>query len=251
MNVDKVFWFGGASWYVSTIFFCDIITPVVYWIGKKITNNFAKRYIIALIVVILYVAEFLIAGAFKGIIEAYTKQWWFFYVSPYRAVDYIIGMCTGILFAGRPMREIKIPKNAEYAMYTILEIGAFAGIFYVCKKVSVMPSSMQLGAAWTIPCLFLIVVIAEGKGLFSKLLTTRGFLYLGNLNYPMLMVHQVLFDWMQFLFETNIFYTPEMGAKGHWRSALVVFLVICVSDILNRLICTRDWHRSVIGYGKL
>lgn len=245
INVEKTFWFGGASWYVSTLFFCYIATPFLYMLLKKISAGFERKRVLLACVGMLYITEVLVAFPIKGI-EAYSITWWFLYVSPFRIFDYAIGMVAGILFGSENSQEYNISKMGSYAIGTTAELIAVGIVWYAYTYCNTIQSSLAIGVIWTIPCLILILVFAGGRGLLSAFLASKVMVYLGNLNYPMYIIHQMLFEYMQLLMGVGVYYTTDVGYDKNWRTIFLFVLIICVSDGLNRLVVTRSWRRREV-----
>jgi len=172
----------------------------------------------------------------KEEIEPYSIIWWTLYASPLRTVDFIIGMFCGIVYADKK----KIWKNDAIScvVYTAAEFITVIIVVEILRHIDIIQSSFALDACWIIPSVLLIWVCASGKGFLGRILASKPLVYLGKMNYPMLCCHQVLFDYLAGCLGGTWLYSHDIGSLAYMRMIFLFVLILCVSDVLNRTICT-------------
>jgi peptidoglycan/LPS O-acetylase OafA/YrhL len=231
-NKNEVFLFNGLSWFVANIMFFYLVTPFIFHILKKF-NIDKNAKILAILILVVYLIAFFISYSFKWKVEAFSIGWWLIYISPFfRIFDYLIGFLAGFIFI-----RIKKVKNTEREWkfgFSILEISVI-GIFLLSYKSKfLLIDSLRYGVYYIPVITFVIIVFAFGKGIISKIISNKILVYLGKLSYIIYMIHQLIIYYMSMFFGNSIFYTQDMVLKNYLSNIFLFFIIICISDVINR-----------------
>lgn len=177
----------GVAWYLSLCLFLYFAFPFILLFIKK--HNKIKT--IVLISAGLIVLEFLYTWLVVNYIN-YSNEWlswkWLLYYCPFfRVVDFAVGCNLGFLFL-----NLKNNKNSKFntGLCTILEIATIS-LFIV----SILSGNFW-GFHWSfipiIPSCLLVYLFAIKKGLVSKLLTNKVFIYIGNISPYAFLIHSLV-----------------------------------------------------------
>ena len=192
---------------------------------------------------IILTSGFFIAYLFRNNVISFSTGWWFIYISPYnRIFDYSSGLIAGIIFASLAER---MGKKDRLLLFSILEIGVIL-LGYTYYKSSLFPIDSIRRDMFYVPAILLIIfVFAFQKGILSKILSFKIFVKLGELSFPVFMIHQPCITLTALLLGYNIY-----GA-GEWKHFLVQMLlfgaILCVSEVINRFyeIPLKVWFKKL------
>ncbi len=184
LNTDISYAFDGVAWFLSVFVFLMIITiPLMIFLKKIIKNK--KDCIFYLILVFLMD---LIYMEIMYYFKVDTILW--LYIFPIsRIFEYIIGIIVGILFY---MSYKKIEKTNKlevfkYTIYEILSLALLIVYFYTIRN-----RYLNTSIGWIIPNIILLLIFGKEKGLVSKILGNKIFVYIGSLTFDEYLIHQVL-----------------------------------------------------------
>ena len=189
------FWFclNGVAWYLSVQAFLYAIFPPLLAVLKKADAR-RLRCIAAVIFCVQCLASFVFWKAgLSGKAAFYLT-----YLCPvFRAGDFTISCCMGCLYHSRK-QESGLPGGA----FSLLELAAvlLAGgcLFIAAKQVGVLGAvAFRYNVLFTPSAVLLVWLLAVGKGIISRLLSAKPFLWMAGLSPYGFLIHQVLIRYME------------------------------------------------------
>jgi peptidoglycan/LPS O-acetylase OafA/YrhL len=191
----RFYWsFNNPAWSISCELFFYLCFPLLL-------HNFARTRFIKLAVVLAVAAGFIsMTCLFKmpdqpGLYSL-SPAWFTALAPPTRLPEFLIGMLTAVVFAGRQ----KGGQQRRFS-FTILEISLVIAAFlfllvrFPAEAVVSLFSVPKGFQEWFISCggapLYagLIYVFACKQGKISKFISSPGFIYLGEISFSMYLVH--------------------------------------------------------------
>lgn len=231
-NIQQIFVWGGANWYISTIMICYLATPFLYKGAMVLYNKVEKPVTLLMAAIVLWWIQLVIVLSIQEPMEAYSIRWWFVYVSPFRMVEYCIGMLVGIWYANIERKfDVTVVKNI---VFSILEVGTIIVQVIMCYMRPRFSEYVTISMYWTWLYMAMIVLAAEGKGIISMLLATKPMMYLGKLNLVLYIMHQPIYALLMLCFGGSIYY-QEGDPLNVVRTIFLFVVVIGVCDLLNRV----------------
>lgn len=233
-NGIQVFAFNSLAWFLSDLMLFYFLTPfALFFLHKYPLAGHFKTLL--LLLGMLFISEIAIAYHFRHGMEAYSFGWWLIYISPYfRIFDYLIGMVSGLIFieAKRFFSDPHTVLNQVlFSGLEVISVLLFAYSFYWVN--SIPYPSLQMGAAFIPFCILAIFVFALQRGFISLILSTKFFVYLGDLSFSIFMIHQLAISYVAVFFASPIFgMTPDLVKTT--SQLLLLFVVICLSDVSTR-----------------
>lgn len=161
------YWNDGASWSISVEVFCYLLLPFILPIVIKFNN---KRLLILSAICMCFSA---LIGVSAAVFDDSANK--VFYSIPiFRLPEFIVGICACLFFL-RGYKKYCTP---------IIQISV---ILIVAVYLSVVGSKMPLyvGHHWIIvPTItFLLISFSVGKGIFTKILSSKLIVWLGKISY--------------------------------------------------------------------
>ncbi len=221
------FWFclNGVAWYLSVQAFLYAIFPGLLALLKKVDTR-RLRCIAAAI----FCAQFLFSLAIWKAGLSGKSIFYLTYLCPlFRAGDFAISCCMGCLYHSR--KKERIPHGA----FSLLELAAvlFSGgcFFIAARQVGALGAvAFRYNVLFTSSAVLLVWLLAVGKGVISRLLSAKPFLWLAGLSPYGFLIHQVLIRYMELA-------ANKLGLTAHpvvWT--LTVFLLtLCLSSFYKAL----------------
>lgn len=170
--------FNSVSWFLSVIMICYVLTPVLFFLLKKIDD---KNINLFGLIGFLYIFQLIIVSLLKDV----SIRYWLFYNSPlFRIFDYTIGLALGILYTQNKFYFKNIKFN-----HSILEV--------ICIMVTIITFALRTevyvtflyGAYYTPVIMLSILIFGKEKGVVSKILNNRLLNYLGSISQEFYMIH--------------------------------------------------------------
>ena len=221
------FWFclNGVAWYLSVQAFLYAIFPWLLAVLKK-----ADTRRLRCIAAAIFCAQFLFSFALWKAGLSGNAVFYLTYLCPlFRAGDFAISCCMGCLYRSR--KEERTP----YGACSLLELAAvlFSGgcFFIAARQVGVLgAAAFRYNVLFTPSAVLLVWLLAIGKGMISRLLSAKPFLWLAGLSPYGFLIHQVLIRYMDLA-------ANKFGLTVHpvvWT--LTVFLLtLCLSSFYKAL----------------
>lgn len=241
-EIESVFALGGANWYISTMMSCYLATPLLYSGAMKLYQKRKKPGVMLVAALILYLVQLGIVLSIKAPLEEYSVYWWFVYLSPFRIVEYSIGMLVGIWYANiEHNTDISVMKSYIFSALEIGTIFIMIFMYHVGPRVS---GYITIGMYWTWLYVAMIVLVAEGKGIISRFLATKPMVYLGKLNFVLYIMHQHIYAFIMVCFGGSIYY-QEGDPLNVVKTIFLFIVVIGVCDLLNKVMNVISAKRKV------
>ena len=189
------FWFclNGVAWYLSVQAFLYAIFPPLLAVLKKAD---ARR--LRCIAAVIFCSQCLFSLAVWKAGLSGKAAFYLTYLCPlFRAGDFTISCCMGCLYHSRK-QERSLPGGA----FSLLELAAvlLAGgcLFIAAKQVGILGAvAFRYNVLFTPSAVLLVWLLAVGKGIISRLLSTKPFLWLAGLSPYGFLIHQVLIRYME------------------------------------------------------
>ena len=189
------FWFclNGVAWYLSIQAFLYAIFPPLLVVLKKAD---ARR--LRCIAAVIFCAQCLASLVFWKVGLSGKAAFYLTYLCPlFRAGDFTISCCMGCLYHNRK-QESGLPGSA----FSLLELAAvlLAGgcLFIAARQVGVLGAvAFRYNVLFTPSAVLLVWLLAAGKGIISRLLSAKPFLWLAGLSPYGFLIHQVLIRYME------------------------------------------------------
>jgi peptidoglycan/LPS O-acetylase OafA/YrhL len=183
--------FNGVSWTLSVEAFFYITFPYLIWLFLKlrVKNNILKTLLIyCLSWTIMFVLN-------KNLVEDNSILVWALHIFPVtRLFDFSTGVVAGLIFIEH--LNGKEVKKKLFSCLELLSILIFlSGLFYSAKLEVGIVRGVYFIPIW---CM-LIYVFAFQKGIFSRLLTQKYFVYLGEISFSFYMIHQLVIRYFSYL----------------------------------------------------
>ena len=218
------------SWFLSSIFVCYLITPIIF--------RFTKNRNIYLL---LFVTAVAIWHSFLHFLPEDIGRRWLCYINPLaRLQDYGAGVLLALYWNDIPVMFKKVCNNRF--SYTLFEA---IGVFLICIALFRFPilgleKYMGVGSVLLdcYICLF-IAVYSMGQGMISKVLSKPVFSRLGKISIAIFMSHGFV-----------LYYAEPLFDKSAGLFAFVVFsITILLSFLLERYYCAymKQWLTGILS----
>lgn len=178
----------GPSWYLCVSFFLYLMFPLILKIFKvKMSRKKAILYIGVLFAVEAFIslATFLLNNHDETF--WFSTKWITYYAPPVRLIDFCMGCCLGYLFLYR--RECKKNYFLELMVCILIPVSLYIYIFG-CRILG--SQSIKYTLLFLPTSMMLLWVVADGNGVIPKILSTRVFVWLGDLSPYIFLIHGVV-----------------------------------------------------------
>lgn len=229
-NDNEVFMFNGLSWFVADIMLFYLVTPLIFFLLRKLnlTENIKSLLLISMIICVI---AFYISFRFKWEMVPYSFAWWFIYISPFfRIFDYILGFLFGLIFINLN-NLISIKPNNTF-IFSILEILSLVFLYLSYNSQYLQIDSLRYGIYYVPSSLFILIIFAFGRGIISRILKIKPLKLLGLHSFVIYMIHQLIISYTSILLG-NSMYTPEKSMINNLKTAVYLFfIIVCMSEII-------------------
>lgn len=190
-----------VSWFISTIFFCYLLTPLILFLLNKIKPvKFHILFCIINYLILLVYSLNLIANNDTNNLGLYT--------SPYiRLFEYMIGLDIGLIYT--KIMKNKMNFNISYTLKSIIDI-LFVFLFLFC--IYGLPNDLLTRHALAMPlfCCFMIYLCYEKRSILYDLLSSNYFIFIGSISYEFYLIHYLLFEILQPYYQNYIYTIKEI-----------------------------------------
>lgn len=225
--------FNGAAWSVSTEVFFYLLFPCLVQLKDKHRN--------ALMVGLWggILLNILVMGLASPLAD------WLLYINPvFRLAEFLLGIWLCDLFR----TGLFAPSSKKSA--TIME--GVAVLILVCSIGIAMSAAIGWQWRWqifyTIPTAILIYVFSFSRGYLSALLGCRFARFLGELAFPIYLIHQILINLAKRLFLPQLVDSQALLLAGIGAIVVSILLAIPIQFLfakpLNRWL-RRQWERHM------
>ncbi len=185
--IPKETWYfslNGVSWYLSaTVFFYIIFIPVYHKL-QNFRQTTLKKIIFGEI--ILYIVIIML-------LQNHDNFTFWTYIFPlFRSIEFVSGIILGIFFS----RNQSAKKNINKSLASLIELTILI-LFIIerilCKYTSLydFPHNYKSIVGFLI-AIGIVYVFSYQSGLFSKLISNKILLYIGNISFEIYIVHQTV-----------------------------------------------------------
>ncbi|RXG29958.1 acyltransferase family protein [Leeuwenhoekiella marinoflava] len=210
-DASYYFSFNSVAWSISDLFFFYFLFPVLLRCALKLSKTFLVLFFIASSGVIL---------VFMITTPEYLKHW-FFYINPFlRIFDFGLGI---LLYKLLRKDSFQVYKS----VFTYYELAAIALLilFYVIAES--FPKVVRYSVYYWLPMTLFIGVFAQQKGIFSRLLSNKVALFLGELSFGFYLWHQLILRYARRFVNHYEVVFPDW--QFNTLSFIVILLVCMVS----------------------
>jgi peptidoglycan/LPS O-acetylase OafA/YrhL len=176
----------GVSWSLSTEMFFYLILPLILFSFNKIKGN--KKLISILIIIWIFCTA--IVYIFRDIS---LNRWMFYIFPPFRLADFLIGVILALLF--KKFKNVNI-NNKVASLFEVASVLLLVFSIYFASNVH---PSFKWGMYYAPFMSLIILVFAYQKGVFSKILSSRIFIFLGEISFSFYMIHQVIYRYLLYI----------------------------------------------------
>lgn len=223
------YYWNGPSWFLSAIFICYIFFPfIANFLQKK---DSVKRILICGATILLIMSGVGYLSTYAGN-EEFTR--WVTFVFPlFRSCDFSIGCMIGIVYLKYKNDKNYLGKHATlYEAITILALGVIQLL-----REREWPFFGALWSRYTIIYVpvtgILIYLFAVNKGIFTRMLSNRVFVTLGDLSPYAFLVHFVAYRYVAELFSVvGHFCNVEKFEKS--AIAIITFSATLIFSVLYK-----------------
>lgn len=184
--------FNGVSWTLSVEVFFYALFPFVMLLFKKV--NFSRHATLCIIIVTCIWACIFVINL--NLDENNMFFIWLFHIFPLaRFFEFIVGILIGEIFIVNRVKYLV--KNSM--IFKFLEVFLLI-VFVVLCIISLSLDNGAIRGGYFIPFWSLLIyVYAFQKGVISKLLSKKVFVYLGEISFSFYMVHQLVIRYFSYL----------------------------------------------------
>lgn len=228
-NETYVYSYNGVSWFLSSLFFCYLLTPVAIKVLEKFKTHLVWILVMTIVVRYIYVTGFhyfIGTGAF-----CYTNVF-----PPYRFLEFFAGMTLAMCLRYQGKRK-------ESSTVQIISIVCFFVIFILAKWNGTLS---VINPIFLSVELLLIGGLSIYRGIFDFVSSTKSIQWLSGLALNFFLIHQVLIKYMRWIGGT---YGMDYQ-KHNWSwliISLVLVVVICfaynkINDVIKRIVKFKRNH---------
>jgi peptidoglycan/LPS O-acetylase OafA/YrhL len=188
------FSYNSVSWSLSNEIFFYICLPFIIFFLNKI--RLRGNTLISVVAGVWLVSIFFVF-TFRDI----ELNYWLFYIFPlFRLSDFLVGVFLALLFLNPPIQR-KVNHNIMY--YTFMEFIAILSLIIAIYYFPYVHQSLRYSVYYIFFISLIIYIFAFQKGLISKLLSNKFFLFLGELSFSFYMLHHLVIRYSSYLLIIN------------------------------------------------
>ncbi len=212
-----------VSWYLSDIVLMAALFPFIFrWIRKSLV------YVNIAMLGILVVAYLII-------VRSLPTEWHhaLLYINPItRLIDFVIGICVGLLFLHWEDKKIVENNNGKRKIYiTFVAFVSFLIIFVISLTVSI-DNPYSIALFYWLPVAILIFSVSVVSKLGGAFLLKNGYMiYLGNISLSFFMIHQIIIRYARLIHK--MLYQTDDISNPLWIVSIFI-IVLLLSHCSNR-----------------
>lgn len=226
------FAFNGAAWSISDEMFFYAVTPLLLFIAYKIGVYRSHNAFIAGLAV--FFSLVIVCWAIGSNFAPFSVNWWLIYIfPPIRLLDYMIGMCLGLVFK---LSEDKSRFKLGLIGGTVAELGALIFLALSIRNISMMPfPAMSISAAYLPAFCLVIYFFARSEGFITKLASHKILVHLGEVSFSFYMVHTLVIISLGKFFGPSLWF-PDTNSTKLYAFGFAAIVTLSLSDSLYRYI---------------
>lgn len=231
---EKIYYsLNGVAWYLSVCVFLYFLFPYVL---RAIEHKYTRKKAITNIIVIIILQ--LVIGAISSFLPLpWAIRWdfptWATYILPLsRFGDFIIGCNLGYLYiSGNKKIATKKILLIMLALFAIaLSIWNCALFYFVSQKTNVPAIKWWTNTSlFVVSSMLMIYVATYSDNLFSRILSSKIFIFIGNISAYLFLIHQMVFKYFEFLFKS----IAKKEYVATWYYTLIIFTISVILAIIT------------------
>ncbi len=237
--------YNGVAWFLSALLFLYFCFPGVI---SRIRNR--NRNQIIAIMIIIYAVMFLFTWLTRNIVFGGTYPdncYWSAYTFPVlRLGDFVIGCCAGLLF--KLKSDYKSTK--ETVVFSLLEIISFElvglSMCYYSSQSNILGQNwFRYTMLWLPTSVLLVWLFAVNKGLISKLLNNKLFVWVGNISSITFLTHYMVIFYIEYLFNHTLHDPLQAIVEnvGFFDTELFFRIIRCIFALIITIMLSVFWKR--------
>ena len=213
-NVDVIYNYSIHSWFLSSLVFCVIATPLLI----KFLDNVSRKVAWGVIIV---------ACVAVAVINVNANEHWhsYLYVFPAtRLVDYALGMLLGATMRERATtRQASIMRATIHELVPLAVLAAFIAIHASGNSVA---QQLEHSVLWWLPVSLLLMestALNGQEGLIGKFLSLRPLVWLGEISFEIYILQKLV---------NNLFCYAVAPFFGHFGILIYDYSFACTIPLL-------------------
>ena len=204
----------GVAWFVSSLFFCYLLTPFILRLLNKIKNikfHFLFCFLNYLILIIF--SLFLVLKN--------DTQNLYFYTIPYvRIFEYMIGLDLGLIYV--KILKDKQNNNISYAFKSIIDV-LFVILFFGC--IYALPNNLLTRHSLAMPLFgcFLLYLCCETRSILYDFFNSKFCIFIGNISYECFLIHYPILEILKPYYKKYIYTMNDI---------ILLFIILFIISIL-------------------
>ena len=204
-------------------------------------NAYIILILIYLIQVLIgYAAQFIKIPNYKG---DFVK--WITYICPaFRLGDFCIGGLAAYIFLRHKEKQTKEESIIIASLFEAISIliATLAQLAYINHWGYIGSPPFALSTLFS-PVSVLLIVFFQGRGIFSKLISMKPFVFLGNMSSYAFLTHQVVIRYISSYFKKYYKISLTPGSKA--MLAIMVTIVFCLAyQYIDNYFRTKQKNKS-------
>lgn len=212
---NYVFSYNGVTWFLSTLVFCYLLTPITLKFMKKANNH--ALFVLLLVIIVRFI--------YKMYYDTYVSVGAFCYTNvfpPYRFLEFFSGMLLGQLFCTEKEKWYIKTKGIQELSF-ILFFAALYVAFVHGSRFNVWILVLEL---------FLMYTLVFSDGLLTKLSKLRVVAAFDKIGLPFFIFHQIVIKYANYYFFPHVFDIPSISSFGTFVFLFAVTLLVSMAYTL-------------------
>jgi len=239
------------SWSLSAEVFFYALFPFLIW--GLTTRSLTRRVAVLLLALSPWLLALISLLQIVPIGTGYTTKF-FYSFPPVRLGDFVAGILLGFLWHRSKTVELTFRQATLLEAATVLFLVGWAFLCVWLAPWGDESCTVTWSGAYYPPFLLCIWVFGGGRGLFSKVLSTGPFVYLGEISFGVYMFHLPLFEYLVSTEYGVKLYTWSFQKLGSVGPPLTVMLLtVFVSAVCYNFyeMPLRGWLRRKLSIRKV
>ena len=215
----------GPAWYLSaTSFFYVVFIPILTFVKKT------ERYILGIIFA-LFALHIGIVIVLQG---SDNFSFWTYYFPPFRCIEFAIGICLGLVFK-QHRNTLKSVFFFSIIEITVIVLFVFHRVLFKYTDFYSLINGYYSLIAIVI-AVSIIYTFSFSKGIVSKVLSNKLFVFIGNISFEIYIVHALAVEGYFLFFKgrTNIYL----------KTIIVIFFTAFIISGYKFLVYLFKKHKS-------
>ncbi len=217
------FYFNGVSWYLSSTVFLIVITLPLIKIISKIGNSSKGIIKLSICMLFILIIDFIYILYIKN--NSYSLEYWLYVFPPSRITEYVFGIITGFIIG---KKGESLSKKFNTLIFTLLELFITLSLIFIIKNVYI-DEWLWRTIIWIIPNTFLIAIFSFEKGILSKLISNKLFIYLGSITFELFLIHGVIISYFLRIIGDNLTNIAKFSVLFYIFTLTIIFSVFAHS----------------------